>query len=61
MPGARVGHCGTKNRHGWYAKRGAHVRQARVYPDQQARVRGFALDLSTGGPDSEDAAFGRAA
>jgi len=25
--------------------------------DQQARVRGFALDLSTGGPDSEDAAF----
>ncbi|WP_433909683.1 methyl-accepting chemotaxis protein [Sphingomonas yabuuchiae] len=29
--------------------------------DQQARVRGFALDLSTGGPDSEDAAFGRAA
>ncbi|MBJ6122354.1 methyl-accepting chemotaxis protein [Sphingomonas mollis] len=29
--------------------------------DQQARVRGFALDLSTGGPDSEDAEFGRAA
>ncbi len=29
--------------------------------EQQARVRGFALDLSTGGPDGEDAEFGRAA
>jgi methyl-accepting chemotaxis protein len=29
--------------------------------DQQARARGFALDLSQGGPDSDDAAFGRAA
>jgi len=29
--------------------------------DQQSRVRGFALDLATGGPDAEDAAFGRAA
>ncbi|WP_413061339.1 methyl-accepting chemotaxis protein [Sphingomonas carotinifaciens] len=29
--------------------------------DQQARVRGFALDLSQGGADSEDAEFGRAA
>ena len=29
--------------------------------DQQARVRGFALDLTNGGPDGEDAAFGRAA
>jgi hypothetical protein len=29
--------------------------------DQQARVRGFALDLAIGGPDGEDAAFGRAA
>ncbi|WP_322964565.1 methyl-accepting chemotaxis protein [Sphingomonas fuzhouensis] len=29
--------------------------------DQQARVRGFALDLSEGGPDGEDAAFGHAA
>ncbi|MBZ6383168.1 methyl-accepting chemotaxis protein [Sphingomonas sanguinis] len=29
--------------------------------DQQARVRGFALDLSNGGPDGEDAEFGRAA
>lgn len=29
--------------------------------DQQARVRGFALDLSQGGPDDEDAEFGRAA
>ncbi|NBC35410.1 HAMP domain-containing protein [Novosphingobium sp. FSY-8] len=29
--------------------------------DQQARVRGFALDLSTGGPDAEDAEFGKVA
>ncbi len=29
--------------------------------DQQARVRGFALDLTNGGADDEDAAFGRAA
>ncbi|MGR6327728.1 CHASE3 domain-containing protein [Sphingomonas sp. XXL09] len=35
-------------------------RQATV-ADQQARVRGFALDLSAGGPDGEDAEFGRAA
>ena len=29
--------------------------------EQQARVRGFALDLTNGGPDGEDAEFGRAA
>jgi hypothetical protein len=29
--------------------------------DQQARARGFALDLNAGGPDGEDAEFGRAA
>ena len=29
--------------------------------DQQSRVRGFALDLNNGGPDAEDAEFGRAA
>ena len=29
--------------------------------DQQARARGFALDLTQGGPDSDDAAFGAAA
>ncbi|MEH3124207.1 MAG: methyl-accepting chemotaxis protein [Sphingomonas phyllosphaerae] len=29
--------------------------------DQQARVRGFALDLANGGPDGEDLDFGRAA
>ncbi|KQN20114.1 chemotaxis protein [Sphingomonas sp. Leaf32] len=29
--------------------------------DQQNRARGFALDLSQGGPDSDDAVFGRAA
>ncbi len=29
--------------------------------DQQARARGFALDLAQGGPDGDDASFGRAA
>jgi methyl-accepting chemotaxis protein len=29
--------------------------------DQKARLSGFALDLSTGGPDAEDAAFGKVA
>ncbi|MDJ0276258.1 methyl-accepting chemotaxis protein [Sphingomonas sp. 2R-10] len=29
--------------------------------DQQSRARGFALDLTQGGPDSDDASFGRAA
>ncbi len=29
--------------------------------DQQSRVRGYALDLNTGGPDAEDVDFGRAA
>ncbi len=29
--------------------------------DQKARVSGFALDLSNGGPDADDAAFGHAA
>ncbi len=29
--------------------------------DQQARARGFALDMSTGAPDAEDLDFGRAA
>jgi methyl-accepting chemotaxis protein len=29
--------------------------------DQQARARGFALDLSQGGPDGEDLDFGHAA
>ncbi len=29
--------------------------------DQQVRVRGFALDLTAGGPDGEDGEFGRAA
>jgi methyl-accepting chemotaxis protein len=35
--------------------------KANTVADQQARVRGFALDLTTGGPDGEDAEFGRAA
>ncbi|MBD8677671.1 methyl-accepting chemotaxis protein [Sphingomonas sp. CFBP 13720] len=29
--------------------------------DQQSRARGFAMDLTQGGPDAEDAEFGRAA
>ncbi|CAN5371775.1 hypothetical protein BH10PSE15_BH10PSE15_02590 [soil metagenome] len=29
--------------------------------DQRARVKGFALDLATGGPDADDADFGQAA
>ncbi len=29
--------------------------------DQQSRARGFALDLTQGGPDGDDASFGRAA
>ena len=33
----------------------------RSVADHQARVRGFALDLTNGGPDAEDAEFGRAA
>ncbi|VXC64048.1 methyl-accepting chemotaxis protein [Sphingomonas sp. 8AM] len=37
------------------AARGASI------AEQQARVRGFALDLTNGGPDGEDAEFGRAA
>ena len=35
--------------------------KANSVADQQARARGFALDLNTGGPDGEDAEFGRAA
>jgi methyl-accepting chemotaxis protein len=35
--------------------------QAGSIGHQQARVRGFALDLSEGGPDGEDAEFGHAA
>ncbi|MEH3122387.1 MAG: methyl-accepting chemotaxis protein [Sphingomonas phyllosphaerae] len=37
------------------------MRGGATVADQQARARGFALDLSTGGPDGEDADFGRAA
>ncbi|MEH3103648.1 MAG: methyl-accepting chemotaxis protein [Sphingomonas phyllosphaerae] len=37
------------------------VRSGASVADQQARARGFALDLSTGGPDGEDEDFGRAA
>jgi methyl-accepting chemotaxis protein len=32
--------------------------KANSVADQQARARGFALDLSSGGPDAEDADFG---
>ncbi|MET3436292.1 CHASE3 domain-containing protein [Sphingomonas sp. 1185] len=49
------------------ADRRAAARKAKPAPrsqsvaDQQARAHGFALDLSNGGPDGEDAEFGRAA
>ncbi|MEG8040098.1 methyl-accepting chemotaxis protein [Sphingomonas sp. LR60] len=43
------------------AKKGKPVTRGTSVVEQQARVRGFALDLSTGGPDGEDADFGRAA
>jgi methyl-accepting chemotaxis protein len=43
------------------APRRATVTRAGSIADQQARVRGFALDLSVGAPDAEDADFGRAA
>ncbi|MFD1034185.1 hypothetical protein ACFQ15_05920 [Sphingomonas hankookensis] len=36
-------------------------RQPGSIVDQQARARGFAIDLSQGGLDEDDAAFGRAA
>jgi methyl-accepting chemotaxis protein len=42
------------------AKPVARAKPASVQ-DQQARARGFALDLSAGGPDEEDAQFGHAA
>ena len=35
--------------------------KANSVADQQARARGFALDLTQGGPDSDDADFGQAA
>jgi methyl-accepting chemotaxis protein len=49
------------------AKKAAAARSARPkakpgsVADQQSRVRGFALDLTQGGADAEDAEFGRAA
>ena len=43
------------------ARRKAVPARSGSVADQQARVRGFALDLTNGGPDGEDAAFGRAA
>ncbi|MEH3122386.1 MAG: methyl-accepting chemotaxis protein [Sphingomonas phyllosphaerae] len=43
------------------AKKAKPVARGGSVAEQQARVRGFALDLSTGGPDGEDADFGRAA
>ncbi|KQM87305.1 chemotaxis protein [Sphingomonas sp. Leaf23] len=39
----------------------AHRTKATSVAGQQSRVRGFALDLAQGGPDGDDAAFGRAA
>ena len=43
------------------AKSAAGRNKAPTVANQQARVRGFALDLAAGGPDAEDAQFGRAA
>ena len=47
------------------ARKPAPNRTARTRPnsvaDQQARARGFALDLTQGGADDEDAGFGQAA
>ena len=43
------------------ARKGRLATRGSSVADQQARVRGFALDLNTGGPDGEDADFGRAA
>ncbi|MFK3890297.1 methyl-accepting chemotaxis protein [Sphingomonas sp. NPDC079357] len=39
----------------------APIRNGASVADQQARARGFALDLTTGGPDGEDEDFGQAA
>ena len=39
------------------AKRGAGPAKGQTVSKQQERARGFALDLSAGGPDAEDAAF----
>ncbi|GGB28373.1 methyl-accepting chemotaxis protein [Sphingomonas metalli] len=41
--------------------KGKPIAKPHSVADQQARVRGFALDLTNGGPDGEDADFGRAA
>ncbi len=43
------------------AKKAKPAARTNAVADQQARIRGFALDMSTGGPDGEDADFGRAA
>ncbi|MEH3124206.1 MAG: methyl-accepting chemotaxis protein [Sphingomonas phyllosphaerae] len=43
------------------ARKDKPVARTASVADQQARARGFALDLSTGGPDAEDVDFGRAA
>jgi methyl-accepting chemotaxis protein len=46
------------NRKAVAAKPRALKPKANSVGDQQARARGFALDLSSGGPDAEDADFG---
>jgi len=43
------------------ARKVAPARTAGSIGDQRARLSGFALDLSTGGPDSEDSEFGKVA
>ena len=43
------------------ARKAKPAQRSQSVADQQARAHGFALDLSNGGPDGEDAEFGRAA
>jgi len=43
------------------ARKVTPARTAGSIGDQRARLSGFALDLSTGGPDSEDSEFGKVA
>jgi methyl-accepting chemotaxis protein len=64
-----IARAATAQRKAAPARKAAPVKKAAPAPrpkansvaDQQARARGFALDLTQGGPDSEDADFGQAA
>ncbi|WP_078462218.1 methyl-accepting chemotaxis protein [Sphingomonas sp. NIC1] len=64
-----VARAATAQRKATPARKAAPAKKAAPAPrpkansitDQQARARGFALDLTQGGPDSEDMEFGEAA